>query len=620
MEKRAATAFVIAILIIFAYFYVLKFISPPPTPGKTERPGPYEPFTQEPLEPKPETPEPLEALPIKEPQPSKELEMESTVSIKEVAERETFLESPFLQAKFTSRGGSLKEASLVQYMNLSQTGPLVLLRPFSSEIYSLALSTIEPEVDFNQVNFEIVEESERRVVYKAVLSTGLEITKEFILAEDDYTIGLTVTIGNRGNEAQKCKYRLYSAVGIEPEEIGGIDIQAVVATQPAAYRPKIERKGMRSSFFSKGLKEEGDSYFLEGIVAAGVVNKYFAAVLIPEKPARIDKATISSFVQEEVGSEFEEARPQDKPSVNAKAHMDSIVLDLAPGAQESFKFTFFMGPLKENVLARHPAISGLLDYGQYVGLFSHSLLWLLRFIHRGVPNYGLAIIILTGIVRLVLHPLTRRSQTSMYKMQKVQAKIAPKIKELQEKYKGDKQRLGQEQMKLFKEEGANPASGCLGGCLPMLLQFPIFIGLFRALRISIELRQAPFMLWISDLSRPDTLFYLPFRLPIIGTAVNILPILMVVSWIMQGKLAPQTAAMDERARQQQKMMTLFMPLIFGIMCYSFPSGVVLYWVAVTASSGVEQYLIRKKLTQEDEPLPVKGPGRREKPGKKKRRS
>jgi YidC/Oxa1 family membrane protein insertase len=129
------------------------------------------------------------------------------------------------------------------------------------------------------------------------------------------------------------------------------------------------------------------------------------------------------------------------------------------------------------------------------------------------------------------------------------------------------------------------------------------------------------MLWINDLSRPDTLFHLPFRLPFLGTtAVNILPILMIISWVMQGKLAPQTAAMDERARQQQKMMTFVLPVIFGIFCYSFPSGVVLYWLAVTASSGVEQYLIRKKLVEEDEPLPPKGSGRRKKPDKKRRRS
>ena len=619
MEKRAILAFVIAILIIFLYLYVLRVTSPPQAPPGYERPEAPEALTQEPSEPRPAAPKPPEARPIKEPEPTEEAEIKPAAVIQKALEKETTLSSPLLRAKFTSRGASLKEAALLEYKNISKTGPLVLLRPFSSKISSLALSTLEPEVDLNQVNFEILEESQRRVVYKATLSSGLEIIKEFALAEDDYTINLIVTIRNTENEAQQCKYRLYSGVGIEPEEPNAMDIQGIVATRPGAYRPKLERKGM-SSFLRKGLKEEGDSYFREGIVWAGVANKYFAAVLIPEKPSKVDKATIKSFTQEEVGSEFEEVLPRDKPRLNVQAHMDIVVPELEPGAEEYFKFTFFVGPLREDVLARHPVISGLLDYGQYVGVFSRALLGLLRFIHKGIPNYGVAIIILTAIVRIVLHPLTRRSQTSMFKMQRVQAKIAPKIKELQEKYKGDKQRLGQEQMRLFKEEGVNPASGCMGGCLPMLLQFPIFIGLFRALRISIDLRQEPFMLWISDLSRPDTLFHLPFSLPIIGTAINILPILMVVSWIMQGKLAPQTAAMDERARQQQKMMTLFMPLIFGVMCYSFPSGVVLYWLAVTTFSGVEQYLIRKKLIQEDEPLPVKGPGRKKGPGKKKLRS
>ncbi|KPJ59539.1 MAG: hypothetical protein AMS15_06885 [Planctomycetes bacterium DG_23] len=622
MEKRAVLAFIISILIIFLYLYLLQVISPPHPPPEPKPPEGQEPVEERPLEVKPTPTEPVEPEPIKKPQPTKKDEKtKPTISIKEAPEKETILDSPLLRAKFTSRGASLKEVTLLQYQNVAKTGPLVLLKPFSSEVFSLALSSLEPEADLHQAHFELTEQSERRIVYRIALSTGLEITKEFVLAEDDYRIDLTVTVRNADDEEQKCSFRLYSGVGIEPEAPQAADVEAIVATHPAQYRPTLERRHLQPAQFlffrmRKGLSEEGETFFREGIAASGLVNKYFGAMLIPVEPSKIDKATISRLVQEDAGR----ATPEGRPNLNARADMD-VALELAPGAQESLKFTFFVGPLKEDVLARHPTISGLLDYGRFLGFFSRSLLVLLRLIYKGIPNYGVAIIILTAIVRVILHPLTRKAQVSMHKMQRVQTKIAPRLKELQEKYKGDRQRLGQEQMRLFKEEGVNPASGCLGGCLPMLFQFPVFIGLFRALSIAIDLRQEPFVLWIDDLSRPDALFHLPFRLPFLGTtAVNILPILMVISWVMQSKLTPHAAAIDERARQQQKMMTLVLPLVFGILCYSFPSGVVLYWLAVTASSGLEQYLIKRKLVEEDEPLPVKGTGRRQKPGKRKRRS
>jgi YidC/Oxa1 family membrane protein insertase len=192
-----------------------------------------------------------------------------------------------------------------------------------------------------------------------------------------------------------------------------------------------------------------------------------------------------------------------------------------------------------------------------------------------------AIIVLTIIIKVILFPLTRKGQISMYHLQK----LTPRIKALQEQYKNDKQKLAVEQMKLWKEYGVNP----LSGCLPMFFQIPVFFGLYWALALAIELRQAPFMLWITDLSQPDQLFKLPG--PVLGaTHLHLLPLLMTASWLVQSLTQPKSP--DPQTRQQQKIMA-FMPLIFLFFFYNVPSGLTLYWFTSTLLGIVEQQLIKK---------------------------
>ena len=180
-------------------------------------------------------------------------------------------------------------------------------------------------------------------------------------------------------------------------------------------------------------------------------------------------------------------------------------------------------------------------------------------------------------------------------------KIQPKIKELQEKHKHDKQKLTQEQMKLWREQGVNPFSGCLTG---IIVQIPIFITLFRVLRASIELRQAPFLLWIDDLSQPDVIYSLPFNLPFLKTnAVSVLPILMIVSMVLSQHFMPKST--DPKAKQQQTMMKL-MPIFFGFIFYTFPSGLVLYWLVSNILQIAEQRIIRRELDATDDESDISG--------------
>jgi YidC/Oxa1 family membrane protein insertase len=210
-----------------------------------------------------------------------------------------------------------------------------------------------------------------------------------------------------------------------------------------------------------------------------------------------------------------------------------------------------------------------------LGIFSalaHPLLDLLRFFHRVFGNWGLSIILLTLLIKAAFLPLAKKSFKSMAAMQVVQ----PKIKALREKYQSDPNKLNAELIALYKREGINP----MGGCLPMLIQLPVFLGLYNALLNSIELRHAPFALWITDLSAPE-------RLELWGMAIPVMVIIMGISMFVQQWTMP--SAMDP----MQKKIMMFMPVMFTFFFINFPAGLVLYWLVNNIISIVQQAYIRK---------------------------
>jgi YidC/Oxa1 family membrane protein insertase len=255
------------------------------------------------------------------------------------------------------------------------------------------------------------------------------------------------------------------------------------------------------------------------------------------------------------------------------------------------QFVVYMGPLDHSILAQYEC--GLedivLSHGWYERTFraiSLPLVSLLKFLHTFIPNYGIVIIIFSVLVKIVVYPLTKKSYKSMKEMSRVQ----PLLTELREKYKGDPQRLNRETMKLYKEHGINP----LGGCLPMLLQLPLLGALFIVFRSTIQLRGASFIPgWIDDLSSPDTLFHLPFSLPLYGDQFNILPILMAGSMIFQSKMTMQ----DPKQKAMVYIMPIFMLLIFN----QFPSGLNLYYTLFNVLTIIQQ----KVIDDGSKPVPAK---------------
>ena len=230
-----------------------------------------------------------------------------------------------------------------------------------------------------------------------------------------------------------------------------------------------------------------------------------------------------------------------------------------PGEALEKTYSLFIGPRKMSELRKlGPGYTEIMNFGTWA-IFCRALLDLLNFLYKLVPNYGISIILLTALVRLLLYPVNKRNAESMRKM----AEIQPLLKEVQAKYKDDPEKLRAETMRIYGENKVNP----LASCLPMLIQLPIFFALFTMLRTVVELRYAPF-LWVNDLSSPENLFR-----DQLGFGLNILPIAMAITMVVQSALSPSTGD-----RQQQKMMMILMPAMMLLLCYNFASALSLYWM------------------------------------------
>ena len=246
---------------------------------------------------------------------------------------------------------------------------------------------------------------------------------------------------------------------------------------------------------------------------------------------------------------------------------------VANGATQSFKETLFVGPkLQEQLQVTGPKLERVADYGKLT-VISQPLFWLLEKVHTFVRNWGLAIIIVTFLIKLVFYKLTAASGRSMAKMRNV----APRIKAIQERYKDDREQLGRQMMELYKREKINP----LAGCLPILIQIPFFLAFYWVLLESVEMRQAPFFAWITDLSVRDPYF--------------ILPILMGAAMFAQFKLQPMPSTDPMQAK-----VFAFMPVIMSVTMAWFPAGLVLYWLTNTLLSIAQQWRINKLVAAEQQ--------------------
>jgi len=484
------------------------------------------------------------------------------------------LKNDVAELHFSNNRGGLSNVLLLKHS--AEEGHFVQLN--SGRTAAIGAITQNPR-DWQDSGYELsTDPGAGTATLKRTVAEGLEIKKTYTLAKqaglkDDYQIKLVIDFTNTGTSKLATPGYFVStgtAVPIHRSD-------RIFATQFDWYRDG-KFNSIAVNYFDPGklfglFQTSGpkDVYTAtaDRILWVAVSDQYFATILAP---------------LEETGSQVW-AIPVDLPTEDGQAPLKGIEgaveipgFSLAPGESKTVSFAIYAGPKEFTRLAKLPNDQAeIMNFG-WAKWVSEILLTVMNTLHAWVKSYALAIIIMTIIIRSLLWPLQNAATKSMRKM----AKLSPIMNELREKYKDDPQRMNQETMKLYKEYGINP----FGGCLPMLVQIPIFFGFYGMLDKAIELRNSSF-LWVRDLSQPDTVFHLA------GIPINILPLVMAATQLWQMSITPKTGD------PAQQRMFLFMPLIFLFICYNYASGLALYWTVQNLFFVAQMYLTRN---QADAPL------------------
>lgn len=485
---------------------------------------------------------------------------ESTEEYGPVKEELTVVRTEPYTLIFSNAGGSLKAIALNKYQQDGQ--PELLYREDNPARYMFAIkSDLTPGISRKAFTLE---KRGNTLEYSYVAPGELEIIKKYNLHDGLEYMEAEVIVRNLTKREIGFSYEMVGPTGLdnprtqlsaEDSKASGVDkrfLEADTKIGETVWKTKV----------AKGVQERSGE-----ILWTGLKSRHFAVVLDPLGEAKAVRVT-----------------PIDGKSMEVSVKSPS--LRILPGKEAKEGYRLYVGPIDAAKLASvGEGLDEIVDNG-FFGPISKVLLSVLRFFHKVTHSWGLSIILMTLLVNILLFPLTLKSFSSMHQMKKVQ----PHVQKLKEMHKDNPQKMNKEMMELYKKYNVNP----LGGCLPMLLQMPIFIALYQGLMRSIELKGTSF-LWIKDLSRPDAV-HIPVTLPFVGDSINILPLLMVGMMAVQQKISQgMTPATGDQA-SQQKMMMLMMPLLFGFIFYNMPAGLVLYWLTNTILMTSEQALISKKMS------------------------
>ena len=546
MEKKTIVAFVLslAVLIVWSILFA-------PKPAQKTEPSTKEETVQS--QPAPTAP----------PQPApavQKMEKPADSMAAKAEEKEVVVETPLYRAVFSSTGASIKSFKLKQYhVTADPDSPLVELSRGQVPLVTLQFDP-SGKRDTNPLVYHVNENSltletgasPRELTFRATTSDGLQLQQTFRIDPDHYAIEHGFTVSNP----------LEKPV----EGILKAQISSLPPKESTSYYSFIGASLLLNNKYeeiaSTDLKNEKS---LSGLIAwISYQEDYFMTAFVPEAESQ------SNFLGRTLGSGVLEQT------------WSASLQPIASGNPFSTRSTLYMGPRDLDILkVIGRKLDLAIDFG-WTDIIAKPLLYLLRFFNQYTGNYGIAIILLTILIKILFWPLTHKSYKSMKEMQKIQ----PLMAKIREKYKDNKEMMNKEMMSLYKTYKVNP----MGGCLPMVIQIPVFFALFRILGNSIELRHAPFFLWINDLSAPDRLFHLPFTIPLMTppSGIPVLTLLMGASMFIQQKMTPTPGDPT-----QAKIM-LLMPVIFTFMFINFPSGLVLYWLVNNVLSIGQQYRIIKR--------------------------
>ncbi|MBM3264616.1 MAG: membrane protein insertase YidC [candidate division Zixibacteria bacterium] len=552
MEKRALLAFILIILVWVGYYYlVVPTVAPPPAPIAPAPTGSAEPVPAPRPSQTQKTPTTTTdtAPPSVAPEPdawdrTEKLRVFDNDSTRLSAPREIVVEGDFFRGVLNTQGGLIQSWKLKKYPGLNE--PWVEIVPPDREYGpDVILTTEEGPVSFREILFEAdtdvvtlgATRPQGTLELRGMTASGVSIVKRFIFDNADYAFRLEIEMDGVDRLPLGSKYYLRWGGGLRITEtewerdvtafrgfavLGDAVVEQDLGTEPEDPKPE----------------DSGDARWV------AVRSMYFLAALVPqERPGKGIRLN---------------GRP-----VSTGAWMDrQISTEIAMGLSATVKdrFMVYLGPIHYDTLAGYQVgLENTVDLGwSFVRPISRFILNLLVWLHQFISNYGVVIIVLSVIVKIALYPLTYKSMKAAQGMQGLQ----PKMEALREKYKNDTTKLNQEMMKMYRESGVNP----LGGCLPLILQMPILYALYAIFSSTIELRNAPFMAWISDLSLKD-----PFY---------VLPVLMGVTMFIQSKMTMKDP--------KQAVFVYLMPIMLFFFMKDLSSGLILYWTMINILTILQQ--------------------------------
>ncbi len=430
------------------------------------------------------------------------------------------------------------------------------------------------------------------------LGDNRKLVKTYKFYNDQFIVDLKVEIENLANQFDNHQYYLSWNSGLAYTEL---DYSNYISKEDINSAKAYVFQGsdkVELNLPNKPFEKKTRSDFSGVVDWAAIRTKYFAMIVLPDKNYNIEPIlfgkTLPLYDRQKLRNQFKEDDDQKledrlkKLKDRVKKNYSITLKTIIPPSNVTLvtqKFRIYIGPLDYFIIRDyHPTLSKIMDFGWVIiRPFAKLVLKTFIFLHSIIPNYGIVLIIFAILIKFLVYPLTKKSYVSMQKMQTLQ----PRLNELKEKYGKDPQRLNRETMKLYKESGVNP----LSGCLPTLLQLPLLWAIFIIFRNTIELRDAAFIWWIKDLSAPDTIFQLSFSIPFYGDLVNVLPLFMGITMFIQQKMTMKDP--------KQKAMVYFMPIFLTLLFNTFPSGLNLYYALFNLFSILQQKFIPGKLSKDD---------------------
>ncbi len=466
-----------------------------------------------------------------------------------------------LEVTLDTYGADMRQALLRQHhAGADSEQPVALLSAVEGQPFAVAQSGLQAgdhaapthhdEYQIERTDYRLAEGQDTLTVPFTWSSNGVRVIKEYTFHRDSYIVDVDFRVENTGDQAW---------VGREYRQLQRAPV-------PDSKRPTLLPGFFGPAYYSATTKYE--ELYVEDLGSASLPQEANEAWV-----ALVDHYFLSAWIPEGDGTNSLYSKKLDGRGNRHLIGLYSPGRELAAGEQTVFSTRLFIGPKERDYLAGiAPGLTNTIDYG-YMAFLSRPLFWVLDHIHEVVGNWGWAIIILTLMIKLVFYKLSETSYKSMARMKKLQ----PKIEQLKERYGDDREKMGRAMMDLYKTEKVNP----IGGCLPILVQIPVFIALYWMLLGSVELRHADFALWINDLSARDPYF--------------VLPLLMGASMWLQQKLNP--APVDP---VQQKIF-MALPIVFTVFFAFFPAGLVIYWLTNNVLSIAQQYYITRHVVKDHAP-------------------